>query len=747
MKDLLLVVTFYFLCISESISQFNHVFNGDFEIYSGCPTNTVQTDSCVGWRSFTSSSPDYFNACNVWPVGVPSNLFGYKYAASGNGYMGLYNTPFSSSTPPYREYTTSKIEPLQIGLQYEVSLSASDSWKYGGTDNIGIYFFKDAPSYYGSTATTPPVVPQVDWIGAIVVYDTLNWVRLTAVFTADSAYDNIVIGGFRKDAAVQSVGIPSGYVYFDSVVITVHDSFIYSFPDTAYCSGDTVTVQYHVEQRKLANNVFTLQLSDAAGGFTNPINIGSVSSDSSGTLKGIIPINAVSGQQYRLRIIASGFPDTSYASKTLNITQLFPPSITSSASTCAGDTLKLNASNSTTVANYQWAGPANFFSVQQDTFIANSGAANAGWYKIIHSINGCFSTDSILVAVNPVPPAPQAGYSEPLCVSETLLLNAANVAGATYTWKGPTGYNTNIQYATRNNMRFADTGIYNVSVSVNGCTSPETPIEVRLNPQPFVTIYPQPGNSICINEQAIFTALPNLYSGNPNYTWYINNQPVSTGISFSTNSLTDQDVIRCEMTEYTKCNLPFTDLSNDIIMTVLNYKVPSVKIATDINPPWNNNTIVTFTAIAMNASSTTGTPPAYQWKKNGRDIGGAVNDYWAVNTHALAANDKVCVNITSNYECPMPDTVLSNCINADFTNVNDIYGVSVKIHPNPVSDVLYITSPFAFVDAALFDHLGRKVEADYRNNSIAVQALPKGYYILRLTDRYGGRLYFKVNKE
>src|SRR5690606_10819042 len=92
-----------------------------------------------------------------------------------------------------------------------------------GTDDIGVYFFLNGPTTV-STTTVLPVVPQIDYtsFGPITIQN--GWLRVTATFTADSAYDHIVIGAFKNPANVTTAPAPGGtgafaYYYIDSVVI------------------------------------------------------------------------------------------------------------------------------------------------------------------------------------------------------------------------------------------------------------------------------------------------------------------------------------------------------------------------------------------------------------------------------------------------------------------------------------------------------------------------------------------------
>src|SRR5690606_37656607 len=85
------------------------------------------------------------------------------------------------------------------------------------------------------------------------------------------------------------------------------------------CGGDTVKVSYVSSKKKQPNNVFTLQLSNSSGSFASPVNIGSLNSDTSGIITGVIPTGTATGTGYRLRIVTSNFPDTSEISMPVKI--------------------------------------------------------------------------------------------------------------------------------------------------------------------------------------------------------------------------------------------------------------------------------------------------------------------------------------------------------------------------------------------------------------------------------------------
>ncbi len=89
---------------------------------------------------------------------------------------------------------------------------------------------------------------------------------------------------------------------------------------------------------------------------------------------------------------------------------------------------------------------------------------------------------------------------------------------------------------------------------------------------------------------------------------------------------------------------------------------PSVSIAANPSGSITTGTSVTFTATPTNG----GTTPAYQWKKNGSDVGTNSATYTDA---ALANNDVISCVMTSNDPCASPTTATSNEITMSVTVV------------------------------------------------------------------------------
>ncbi len=71
------------------------------------------------------------------------------------------------------------------------------------------------------------------------------------------------------------------------------------------CPGSTVNIPFITTDTFSNNNIFTAQLSDAAGYFSSTVNIGTLNGTTTGSITVIIPTNIPSGTSYRIRVVSS----------------------------------------------------------------------------------------------------------------------------------------------------------------------------------------------------------------------------------------------------------------------------------------------------------------------------------------------------------------------------------------------------------------------------------------------------------
>lgn len=484
-------ILFYLVALSTtSYGQQNHVVNGNFENYIQCPNGGSQIYNCVGWSRWNGGSPDYFNTCGSLGGGAPSNWPGYQQPASGNGYVGMVDL---WSYGGHTEFIHSTMTPLQVGSFYEVSISIScaNLTKYA-TNGMAMYFFDNGPAFYASHQIIPAVTPQIHLAPNGPIKDTLNWIRFSTTFYADSAYDNVVIGGFYDTLQISIDTLGYGqyngsYYYLDSLVVKRLDTLSYVMSDSVLCAGDTFDVPVTTYYSFNANNTFTVQLSDANGSFTSPTTIGQLVADSSDTVRCVVPLNIANGTKYQIRVKASSPAQTAlYNPTTLDIHN--PDSsainITHNSPLCMGETLSLSASTNVTPTTYTWTGPNSIYSTNATISFIGAGASYNGQYYSAVKFYGCEVYDTVSVIVNTPPAKPVATGTTTICAGDSIYLSATCATnGVTYSWVGPAGYTANTQNAYRNNTTTAMAGKYIAAATIDGCSSYDT-LDITIKQSP-----------------------------------------------------------------------------------------------------------------------------------------------------------------------------------------------------------------------------------------------------------------------
>lgn len=213
--------------------------------YSDPDTTNNEHDQLVKrlatWNTATIGSPDYFNTCNTYTcvnglafhsglttgdflktVNVPSNLFGYQQARTGNAYAGIIagsdnqkefaEGSFSAPLKPNRRYLVSFWVSLANGSNFALK-------------HLGAYICRG--NYYESTTQTITPLPHI--LSNDTITDTASWVLVQGVYVAQGNEDHIVLGHFGSVAAdsfhVQNstACYSSGrwaYYYIDDVSVT-----------------------------------------------------------------------------------------------------------------------------------------------------------------------------------------------------------------------------------------------------------------------------------------------------------------------------------------------------------------------------------------------------------------------------------------------------------------------------------------------------------------------------------------------
>ena len=210
--------------------QTNIIPNPSFEQYISCPTASGQVDSCKNWKNF-GNSPDYFNGCAAaGGMSVPNNGIDFQYAHTGVGMTGevMFVNSKVDSLPNYREYIGVKLlNALLIGQKYYLSFFINFS-NYTPSNAIACNKIGMRFSTNPSDSSHHCKINNFANLRTDSIYkDTINWLKISGSFIADSAYKYVAIGNFFDDAHTDTVSTGSmhwaadaAYYFIDDVCVT-----------------------------------------------------------------------------------------------------------------------------------------------------------------------------------------------------------------------------------------------------------------------------------------------------------------------------------------------------------------------------------------------------------------------------------------------------------------------------------------------------------------------------------------------
>ncbi len=180
-------------------------------------------------------------------------------------------------------------------------------------------------------------------------------------------------------------------------------------------------------------------------------------------------------------------------STTVTVNPLPVVTISGDTEICVGESTTLTASGG---SNYTWSNGATTASIEVSPSVTTT------YNVVVTDGNGCRSTSSVTVIVNPLPIASISGDNA-ICIGDNTTLTASG--GSSYVWS--TGATT-----SSINVSPIATTSYGVTVTDGaGCTSSAS-ITVTVNPLPVVTISGE--TEICLDECTELTA-----EGGLSYEW------------------------------------------------------------------------------------------------------------------------------------------------------------------------------------------------------------------------------------
>jgi PKD repeat protein len=254
--------------------------------------------------------------------------------------------------------------------------------------------------------------------------------------------------------------------------------FVDGSTKSIYCNNKitSTNVNYRTSGLNLfSGNVFTVQLSDSSGSFTNATNIGNkVATDTVGFIPISIPTGLFLNRNYKIRVNASSDNlnlGTAYA---INLVAGFStPIITNNRdSFCKGLLSTFKVTPNTVGLTYKWLkNNAIMANETRDSLMVDS----AHTYKAIVSNTGCSDTSNAKYLT--VYPKPIVNFTAPTYVclknanASINLLNTSNISSGSmsYTWKFSDTSNSNLLSPTKTVTDTGNLVVKLIATSNNGC--------------------------------------------------------------------------------------------------------------------------------------------------------------------------------------------------------------------------------------------------------------------------------------
>ena len=330
---------------------------------------------------------------------------------------------------------------------------------------------------------------------------------------------------------------------------------------TNFCVGAAMNVSFTTDAPANSGNIFTAQLSNAAGSFASPVNLGTLNSVNSGTINTTVPAGTVSGTGYRVRVVSSS-PVVTGSDNGTNISIFGIPSAASPVSgpstVCQGQSgVVYSVASIANATGYSWtlptgAGITSGTNTNSIT-VSYSTTATSGSIAVTGTNAGCNGTTSpaLPVTVNLLPTAAgtitgslsvcqnQAGvsYSIPVIGNATGYLWTLS-SGASIT----SGLNSNTIAVTFSSSAVSGT----ISVrGTNACGNGTTPstMTVTVNPAPTAAVITAGGATTFCTGGSVNLSFTT--AGGVTYQWRKDGTNISgaTASSYSANSQGTYDVV------------------------------------------------------------------------------------------------------------------------------------------------------------------------------------------------------------
>ncbi len=171
----------------------------------------------------------------------------------------------------------------------------------------------------------------------------------------------------------------------------------------------------------------------------------------------------------RRQDIDSAFLSTEPKWKPITAADSVPHTSGDSIEVCTGTDVEIKLINGSGF-KWTWASPTGNKLKDTAGFInyVTIDSTTAIIYAIGHT-PACGADTQIIILHPFSPPPPYVTNNGPLCIGDTLLLNAYGIPNSYFTWRGPNGFASTLPNPVKYNIQPADSGLFSVYDSIPGC--------------------------------------------------------------------------------------------------------------------------------------------------------------------------------------------------------------------------------------------------------------------------------------
>jgi hypothetical protein len=412
--------------------------------------------------------------------------------------------------------------------------------------NPGTYTLVVTNPVNGCTTATSALVTQDPTIPDIsVVADSLTCTVQTITLDATTNTPNVTFqwtgpNGFNSTLEDPATGAPGNYTVVATATSGCTSSFTYNVLQNitapgATAQGDTLTCT--ITSGTIIGGSPTPGVSYS---WTGPGTFTSTQANPVVTQTGTYTLVTTSSNGCTSVATAQVVPDASIPTL----------SITTGTITCAIPSIQLTAATNVQTVTWQWSGPANFNSTQQ-----NPAATVPGNYTVVvtNTATGCSNVTSGLVADDTQGPTVNVGTPNELnCTTTQVGLSASVPVAGSYLYQWNTTDGNILSGATSQNPQVNQQGTYLVVVTntQNGCTTVED-VLVKLDPATPSGAVLDKRDVSCYGKTDGALAINSVEGGTPPYVFMLDNRPFSQTTVFTSlppgpHTLLIQDANGCE---------------------------------------------------------------------------------------------------------------------------------------------------------------------------------------------------------